>query len=244
MSAADAEAYDTTGASLRFETPEGIDLLVRPAGPVARGLAFSIDESITWLGSAAVFAPLGFLGEAGVGVYLVIVFLTEWFYPVLFEVLRGGQTPGKSVMSLRVVNADATPIGWNASLLRNLLRVADLVPMFYLLGLASMCLTRRFQRLGDLAADTLVIHVADPAPSRPVSEDAVDQVEALGAVPPPLPLSSEEQRALLGYAERQSGLSVDRAIELSDVLAPLSGAKGEAGRRALLRIANGVVGDG
>jgi len=239
MSAAEIGEYGATGASLRFETPEGIDLVVRPAGPVVRGLAFSIDESITWGGSAAVFGFLAFFGDAGIGVYLVLAFLTEWFYPVLFEVLRGGQTPGKSVMNLRVVNADATPIGWNASLLRNLLRVADMLPTFYALGLASMCLTERFQRLGDLAADTLVIHVTQAQTS---ASDPAAASHELGAVVSPVPLDAEEQRALLGYAERHAELSADRAVELADVLEPLTGETGAAGRRALLRIANGVVG--
>ncbi len=230
------------GASLRLETPEGIDLELRPAGPVARGLAILIDEAIAQIASLVVLLVLGMLGAAGVGVWLVSYFLIEWFYPVLFEVLRGGQTPGKRSMNLRVVNADATPIAWNGSLVRNLLRVVDLLPGFYLVGLVSLCLTHRFQRLGDLAAGTLVVH--DDRATGEHEAETMQELAALGATRATVALRSNEQRALLGFAERQRTLSDDRAIELSDLLTDLSGESGDAGRRALLRIANGVAGEG
>ena len=230
------------GASVRLETPEGIDLELRPAGPVPRGLALAIDETIAQIGSSLVLIALAVLGEAGFGLSLVVFFLVEWFYPVLFEVLRGGQTPGKRMMGLRVVNVDATPIEWNASLLRNVLRVADFLPGFYLAGLCSICITGRFQRLGDLAAGTLVVHDEQPI----VDRDAVrsDPLATLGAARAAMTLRSDEQRALLAFAERQEQLSDARSIELADLLQGLSGAPGEAGRRELLRIANGIAGEG
>lgn len=233
-----------SGASVRLETPEGIDVELRPAGPVVRGLAFVTDQTIATLGTMLISGFLTVLGEAGTGVYLVVLFLVEWFYPVLFEVLRGGQTPGKKMMGLRVVYADATPIGWNASLLRNLLLFADMVPGFYLTGIVSMCLTRRFQRLGDLAANTLVVHVGSEAGAfdRSIASSR-DAISALGAMPTPVALTSNEQRSFLGFAERQGELSAERAVELAEVLAPISGASGEEGRLAVLRIANGIAGD-
>ena len=227
------------GAVLRLETPEGIDLVVSPAGPVPRGLAMAIDALITQTTSLLVGMALVLLGDAGVGIYLVLLFGIEWFYPVLFEVLRGGQTPGKSLLGLRVVHADATPIGWNASLLRNLLRTADFFPFFYVGGLVCMLLTDRFQRMGDLAANTLVVHV-DTGGARSTSTSL--EAEGLGARAAPVALSPVEQRALLGFAERQEELSRERAIELAEVLAPLTGASGEAARQEVLRIANGLSG--
>ena len=228
------------GAALRLETPEGIDLEVSVAGPVPRGLAILIDGLITQTATLVFGLVLGLAGSAGVGLYLLLLFLVEWFYPVLFEVLRGGQTPGKKAISLRVVNADATPIGWNASLLRNLLRVVDLFPVFYLAGVTSMLLNRRFQRLGDLAAHTLVIHAhSDALADRDASPASVG---ALGARLIPIALTAEDQRALLGYAERHGELSVERAIELSDILEPLTGENGDEGMLDLIRMANGIAG--
>lgn len=231
---------DAVGAVLRLETPEGIDIEVSPAGPVPRGLALSVDESITQIGCLIVLMVLAIGGNAGLGVYLVIYFVVEWFYPVLFEVLRGGQTPGKKMFGLRVVNADATPIGWNASLIRNLLRVVDLFPGFYIGGLVCMCLTRRFQRLGDLAANTLVVHAEQGAEGD--SRLTPSALERLGTRRPPVGLTPQDQRAFLAYAERHAELSVERAIELADVLEPLTGARGDEGMREVIRIANGIAG--
>lgn len=234
-------------ASLRLETPEGIDVELRPAGPVARGLAIMIDEAIAWIASIAVAIAFSVLGEAGVGVYFVVYFLIEWFYPVLFEVLRHGQTPGKAVMGLRVVNDDATPIGWSDSLVRNLLRVVDFLPLGYLAGVVSMVTTRHFQRLGDLAAGALVVH-ADRVDRPGAEEQAAARIERaeadrrLGAAPLPIPLAVAERRGVVGFAERQSDLSAERTLELSDLLEPLSGARGEEGRRRVVRLANGIAG--
>lgn len=170
---------------------------------------------------------------------MLVAFLIEWFYPVLFEVLRAGRTPGKAALGLRVVNANATPIGWNASLIRNLLRTVDFLPLLYLGGLVSMLLTQRFQRLGDLAADTLVVHAGHPA----VGAGEPEEVAAgLGARPAPIALAPAEQRALLAFAERRGALSPERAVELADILEPLARARGDEGLATLLRIANGIAG--
>ncbi|MAG32641.1 MAG: RDD family protein [Deltaproteobacteria bacterium] len=228
------------GAALRLETPEGIDLELSPAGPAPRGLAILIDGAITQIGTTIALLLLSLGGSAGVGLYLILLFLVEWFYPVLFEVLRGGQTPGKKMIGLRVVNADATPIGWNASIVRNLLRVVDFFPLFYVGGIVSMLISSRYQRLGDLAADTLVVHAArmeDLGLGLLAADD-----DRLGARIAPVSLSAADQRAILAYAERRSDLSLERAVELSNVLEPLTGARGDEGMREVVRIANGIVG--
>ena len=166
---------------------------------------------------------------------------------MLFEVLRNGQTPGKSVMGLRVVSDDATPIGWNDSLVRNLLRVVDFLPFGYGAGLVSIVSTRRFQRLGDLAAGTLVVHadrVDDvQVPERSAERDAQAEADRrLGAMPLPVPLVLDERRGIVSFAERQGDLSAERVLELSDLLEPVSGERGEEGRRQVVRIANGIAG--
>ncbi|MGV8435388.1 RDD family protein, partial [Pseudomonas aeruginosa] len=86
------------------------------------------------------------------GLGLLLTFVMTWWYMVLFEVLNQGRSPGKQMMGLRVVHDDGTPVGWAASLLRNLLRFADILPFGYALGLLCCLNHPAFKRLGDIAA--------------------------------------------------------------------------------------------
>jgi uncharacterized RDD family membrane protein YckC len=199
---------------IRMETPEGIDLVLRPAGLLSRSLAFAIDLLIRGVLLVVLFFMFDALGEFGTGLFVLSLFLINWWYMVLFEVLHQGRTPGKQIMGLRVVHDDGTPVGWSASLLRNLLRFVDMLPFGYSVG-AFACLQHPlFKRLGDLAAGTLVIY-RDAPTARPVLPNAP-------LVTPALILTLEEQRAVLAFAERQHGLSPARAQELAIILvAPL-----------------------
>lgn len=192
------------------ETPEGIDLQAELAGPVPRVLAYAVDISIRIVTLGTVSIVLSLAGKAGAGLLLLLSFLTEWFYPVVFEVLWRGQTPGKKMMGLTVVNDDLTPIAWGTSVIRNLLRAADFMPFAYLGGLISMCLSTRFQRLGDLAAGTLVIHKRQPPEAKALPD--IDPV-----MPPPA-LSVEDQRAIINFTQRHDSLSEQRQQELADIL--------------------------
>ncbi|MFJ3523564.1 RDD family protein [Pseudomonas sp. NPDC090203] len=196
---------------IRMETPEGIDLVLRPAGLLSRSLAFSFDLLIRGALLTALFLVLGALGDFGTGLFMLALFLANWGYMVLFEVLNQGRTPGKQMMGLRVVHDDGTPVGWSASLLRNLLRFVDMLPVGYCLGAFTCLQHRRFKRLGDLAAGTLVIYRDAPA-QRPVLPEAEPILV-------PLMLTLEEQRAVLEFAERQQALSPARAQELASILA-------------------------
>jgi hypothetical protein len=130
---------------------------------------------------------------------------------VLFEVLNQGCSPGKQWMGLRVVQDDGTPVGWSASLLRNLLRFVDMLPFGYFLGAISCLQHPTFKRLGDLAAGTLVIY-REQSLTRPQLPDAQP-------VRPAFDLTLSEQRAILGFAERQDELSKARTLELASILA-------------------------
>jgi hypothetical protein len=135
----------------------------------------------------------------------------SWWYMVLFEVLNQGRSPGKQWMGLRVVQDDGTPIGWSASLLRNLLRFVDMLPFGYFLGAISCLQHPTFKRLGDLAAGTLVIYREQPL-ARP-------QLPDIQPRRPAFTLTLTEQRAILGFAERQGELSEARVKELAAILA-------------------------
>ena len=206
---------DTTRS---YETPEGIALGIRIAGPVVRTCAWAIDMLIRAGLYLAIAIPFSFLGGLGIGMSLIVFFLIEWFYPVLFE-LRKGATPGKKAMGLEVIHDNGTPISWSASLIRNLLRAADFLPFLYATGLVSMLLNRNFQRLGDLAAGTLVVY-RNRAEVRHELPDAQP-------VHPPNNLTSDERRTLMAFAERSPVLTPDRRIELAEILSDLTGKRGE-----------------
>ncbi|WP_444928900.1 RDD family protein [Microbulbifer sp. SSSA002] len=192
------------------ETPEGIDLRARAAGPVPRILAYAVDVFYRSLILTAIGFALLFAGFAGIGIWLVCAFLLEWFYPVFFEVLRGGQTPGKKAFGLMVVNDNLTPISWGASFVRNLLRFADFMPFAYATGMICMTLGRHFQRLGDLAAGTLVVYREE--------EKAPLALPDTTPLPPPQNLRQQDQQALVSLLERHEDLSEARQRELANLL--------------------------
>jgi uncharacterized RDD family membrane protein YckC len=195
----------------QVETPEGIDLPLRPAGLMVRAVAFAIDLAIRGVIMGTLFIALAFLGKLGIGLGSLLLFAISWWYMVLFEVLRQGRSPGKQWMGLRVVHDDGTPIGWSASLLRNLLRFVDLLPFGYFLGTLSCLQHPAFKRLGDIAAGTLVVYN-----ERPLTRPQLPEAEPRRS---PVPLTLAEQRAVLGFAERQGELSPARVNELAALLA-------------------------
>jgi uncharacterized RDD family membrane protein YckC len=196
--------------SYRVEIPGGIELEAQVVGPIPRFLAFSIDFVIrALLLFIAAIASIPF-GKLGIAFWLIFWFLIEWFYPVLFEVYRRGQTPGKKMLGISVVQDDLTPVTFGTSLLRNLLRVADFLPFFYLFGLVTMVSNRRFQRLGDLAAGTLVISIRESA--KPA---AVDNITPLA---PATSLLRKEQTAMVDFLHRSRQLSLPRQEELASIL--------------------------
>lgn len=193
------------------ETPEGIDLHAELAGLVPRALAYTVDFLIRGGVLLLLSLLIMFLGTAGMGLYMIVFFLLEWAYPVFFEVYRGGQTIGKKTYGIRVVNDDLTPIRLSASLLRNLLRTADFMPGFYFFGSLSMLSTERFQRLGDIAAKTIVIYEAHV-------EHDLSALEGVDPVPIDASLNSAQQAAFVRFALSKNSLSESRQLELADII--------------------------
>jgi hypothetical protein len=136
-------------------------------------------------------------------------------------------------MGLLVVHDNGTPVSLPASLLRNLLRVADFLPLLYGTGLVSMLINRRFQRLGDMVAGTLVVYR-----ERDLVEITIPQV---AAKPPPQRLSIEELRNIITFAERSSRLTQERRIELANQMVELTGLQGEAAVQELYAYANWLM---
>jgi len=105
-----------------------------------------------------------------VAIVIFIVFLLNWGYFTLFEAFWNGQTPGKRIAKIRVIQCSGRPIGIFESMARNFVRYIDYLPSFYVAGVITMFVTKQHQRLGDLAAGTLVVR--DRAPESPLWNEA------------------------------------------------------------------------
>jgi uncharacterized RDD family membrane protein YckC len=143
------------------ETPESMVLYFERAGLASRALAFGIDLLLmTALAQGAMWmlSPLELLAESAAGVLWIIVgFLVQWGYGALCEWRFAGRTFGKRLYGLSVVDASGLRLSFAQAAVRNLLRVVDLLPGFYLLGATCCLLDRHGRRLGDLAARTVVV---------------------------------------------------------------------------------------
>lgn len=202
-----------------IETPEGVEFEVHLAGPLPRILAASLDLVIRGVLYALLAIPVAVLGSFGAGIWLLCMFCIEWGYPIFFEMYKDGVTPGKQVFGLQARNADGTPMSWKGSILRNLLRAADFLPVGYALGIVTMALTGRFQRLGDLAGDTVVCY------------RHTEQMSITGKLPDAQPVSTpeqltiDEQRAVVQFAERSAHWNYTRNAELARHLDAITGTK-------------------
>jgi len=217
-----------------IETPEGIALRLRAAGALPRAQAWMVDMLLRMGVFVLAMIPLSLFGMGGNGLAMLLLFALTWAYSVVCEVWLGGQTLGKRALGLRVVNADGTPVTWLPSVVRNLLRVVDVLPGVYGVGLVSTLIDPYARRLGDIVADTMVIHAGELP--------AGQQVPTLAAVPLPLVLVADEQAALVEFAERSAQLTLQRQEELANLLTPLTGRSDTAGVRQLIGHANWLLG--
>jgi uncharacterized RDD family membrane protein YckC len=151
-----------TATQLRIRTPEGIIFAYPLAGPVTRCLAWAFDFTVILvlslcsslvLGRIAIISPD--LAQAAV---VIGFFVISIGYGVVLEWWWRGQTIGKRLFRLRVMDADGLRLRFHQVLMRNLVRFADMLPFAYLVGGLTCLLSRKAQRLGDLAAGTIVVH--------------------------------------------------------------------------------------
>jgi uncharacterized RDD family membrane protein YckC len=153
-------------AELRIRTPEGITFAYPLASPVTRCLAWAIDLAVVFVLICAMSIAL----QAGAilsvdliqGLNMICLLVLPVAYGVLFEWMWRGQTLGKRALRLRVMDADGLRLQFHQVLMRNVVRFADLLPGCYLVGGLSCLLSKKAQRLGDLAAGTIVVHHRKP----------------------------------------------------------------------------------
>jgi uncharacterized RDD family membrane protein YckC len=205
-------------------TPEGVALELILAGLGSRFLARLLDTLIQ-IGliialavGVAVFHSRGWLQA----VTIVLVFLIVFAYDIVFETLNHGRTIGKQAAGIRVVGRFGEPVRFLASAVRNIARVLDFLPVFYLVGAISIIATARDQRVGDLAAGTLVVRDRFPGLARSaapitVAADAVATWDVSA-------VSAAELRAVRQFLDRRLDLGWPArnyfAVDLAQRLAP------------------------
>jgi uncharacterized RDD family membrane protein YckC len=214
-------------------TPENIAFHYLLAGPFRRLPAYLIDcvICVTFLVVTLVvvsfWSALGVLAGLSFGLWLVVAFVVSWFYFGIFETLWNGQTPGKRLMGLRVLAVDGRPINAMQSVMRNVLRSVDAMPLvgpaeisipFYMVALVAMSASDRFQRLGDLACGTIVV-VERRSTLRGVAPMAHEEVVRFASTLPVHFVASRAMgHALSVYVARRELFSPARRFEIARTL--------------------------
>jgi uncharacterized RDD family membrane protein YckC len=235
------------GERYSFETPEQIDVSYIVAGIGSRFMAALLDTIIIGIAFLIIVIPgtfgasflirlilaafgrssggeLEFWVFAGTGLlgFLVIV-----FYYVLFEAFWHGQTPGKRRMGIRVIREGGYPLSFSTSLIRNLIRLIDFLPTYYMIGLVVVFIDPKSRRLGDLAAGTLVIKEHKDVKLETLEADTrLPSIAAFGPDDQPrLPirdarrLDADDRRLLREYLQRRSALPSETANRIAGSLA-------------------------
>lgn len=198
-------------------TPENVAFDFRLAGPFYRFLALVIDLMLVGAILVALLIGMLWLQIQAMGLFFFLAFFIWWGYGGLMEALWNGQTLGKKAVGIRVVSDSGLAINAGQAILRNILRSADLIPPYFP-GVISMLVSRRFQRLGDLAAETIVVIDGARATPRPPKSNAKTE-----AIRPLIPIRFRPDPALIdalaAFVGRRNDLSVPRQRELAKPLA-------------------------
>jgi uncharacterized RDD family membrane protein YckC len=220
------------------ELAEGMEIHLRAAGPFLRFIAYFLDlifEILILLVVGFVIGILGSVlgGNVAMGVYYLLYFFIWWFYHVFFELSRWGATPGKRIFGLRVVDEAGGSVSLGQSMIRNFLRGMEIITPFVPL---VAFFHPRFQRLGDLAAGSMVVY------SKPRVEYSASGPPPMKAVPVTCALTREEEAAILSFRYRSGGWSEARRVELTNHLQVLTGELGPKGVQKLLGMATWLEG--
>lgn len=238
-----AQPLDTT---IDVVTPENIAFEYQLAGPFRRLPAYLIDVIVRWGVILAVIlsavliggylsSVASFFGSLSSAVIMITIFVVNALYGTIMEAYFNGRTVGKWACGIRAIEIDGRPISPRSALLRNLLRVADLMPtaainpeqqdlpLLWLIptgvcGLVTMTMTRRMQRLGDLAAGTMVV-VDERKWRLPIAKVDDARVPALASyIPGDYLITRKMSRTLATYVERRHYLTPQRRREVARYL--------------------------
>lgn len=186
----------------------------------ASALVDNLIQTLVIVALAVVFLGARALTGAGVGgygaaVFTLLGFLVYIAYDISFEVLANGRTPGKRMNGLRVVREGGQPVNFLASAVRNTLRVVDYLPGGYLVGMISILVSRKNQRLGDLAAGTVVVRERKPPPPAPPSTRPATEAVAWDVSS----VSPDEVAAVRAFLARRHDVDSDARREIAHTLA-------------------------
>ncbi len=223
---------------LSVETPEQISINYQKAGIGSRFYAALLDTIILvlilFLGIYVNLGMIRYLSDI-FGNWLgaiggIIVFAMFWGYYMVFEIVTNGQSPGKYALGLRVIKDGGYPITFSDSAIRNLVRLADFLPSFYGVGLIVMLFSPNWQRLGDLAAGTLVVKTPrkhsfssenNLNPDVPVYNVPIEEFQYKDWIQLDMVTDSELMR-IREFLSRSSSLLIGRRNELARAIgAPL-----------------------
>jgi uncharacterized RDD family membrane protein YckC len=208
-----------------ISTPESVELEVTLAGLGSRFIASLIDNVIRVIVIFASFFLVTYIATPGaddlVGLALAVFFIGSFLvffgYDVLFETLASGRTPGKRLTGLRVVREGGRPVGFVSSAIRNLVRIVDLLPGNYAIGVIAILATKNNQRLGDLAAGTLVVREIREESGQwaPAAEEVPEEAlswDVSGVTP-------EEVATVKSFLARRHSLTPDSRYRIGQELA-------------------------
>jgi uncharacterized RDD family membrane protein YckC len=209
---------------LEVETPDHVVLRYDLAGAGNRGFAAVLDFLLAALIAFSAFMLLGLAGTLTRvdffvlgGLTLILGLVLIWSYFILLEWLWNGQTFGKRMFRLRVINEDGSPAQFTAVLIRNLLRLVDFLPALYGVGVLVIVLSPKSQRLGDMAAGTYVVR----APRPQVDWFSLRTVTPLGTglTAETRRMPGEAQRLVREFVARESQLAPMERARIAAVIA-------------------------
>ncbi|HEY3181257.1 MAG TPA: RDD family protein [Gaiellaceae bacterium] len=211
---------------LSIATPEGVEVSLTLAGAASRFVSALVDLVIQILILLAFGLVLGIIGTGiGLGGFGIAIWFVVWFlviagYDIFFEVLNGGRTPGKMMNGLRVVRVQGHPVGFLTSAIRNFLRPIDFLPSAYLLGAILILATRKNQRIGDIAAGTLVVReLTGDEPPLPRIGAAYEPAERPYASWDTSRITAEELATVRQFLARRHDIDQSARFELAETLA-------------------------
>ena len=203
--------------TITIATPEGVELELTLAGAGSRFVSALADLGIQIAILLAAGVAHSRLANVGAALLTLVSFAVVTTYDVLFEVLASGRTPGKRMNRLRVVRSGGEPVRFVTSAIRNALRAIDFLPFAYVIGAVTILATRNNQRLGDIAAGTLVVR------ERRAATIAGSVAEA---TPPPVTVSwdtsavtADETAAVRRFLERRWEIDLSARRELARTFA-------------------------
>jgi len=226
---------------ITIATPEGVDLELTLAGVGSRFVSALVDlaiQIVLLVGVSGIAVAVDAFGSGfGYAFALIAGFFVFAAYDVLFEVFASGRTPGKRLNALRVVRIDGSPVTFFTSAIRNVLRLVDILPGMYLVGIAAILVTRQNQRVGDVAAGTLVVRERTEQPG-------LRGFRGPQLLPPTNPwdvtgVTAEELAAVRSFLARRYDLTSEAryrlAVDLAGALRPkVVGAPENLGSEAFL----------